>query len=401
MECILLLITLCLYSINYNAVIDLNHKLSFSLHNNKVIILGTINNFPNNTIISYHSVDCSLPRPNITYIKFYHHLNDLEYLKGYNPNLENQLNELSYKIGHYHYIVLHNLYVSFANTFVTTNFEFIDNEPNPALKFIRSKVNGTLIGSYKEVISLGHNSVIIFSHWFYDVLAPLQLFPDEITKQCKIIVYPDSNNVHVETLLALNFLPEQLILINQNEYIYAEKIYTAINPLPHDSHYGLTMYKLSQKFRSFFNLTKIIPTKYCFSNRSGRRQITNFNEIVEAARNKFTDYNISVVEDSKNISSIVKIWSKAKFMFMGTGSNFIKHLFMKEGSVLCIALANLQDNCIALSAASHNVFTFFFVVVGMDHQFNYSGHPCNIELAMNVFRIGLFLAKYGYWPDYQ
>ena len=375
------------------------HNVVCLKETNKIIISNKITDFPNNTIISYHSINCSIPESNITLIKFYHHLNDLEYLKGYYPGFDDDVNNMPYNVGIYHYIELCNLFVSFGNTFVTTNFEFIDNEPNPALKFIRYCANGSLIGSYKEVISLGHKYTYIFSHWFYDVLAPLQLFPNDIIKKCKIIVIPDNYNVHVDTLFALNFKPEQFIIMNEGDYIYAEKIYTVVHPLPHVSHFGLTMYKLSQKFRSFFNLSNIIPSKYCFSNRSGRRKITNFNEIVQAAKTKFPDYNISVVEDSKNISSIVKIWSNAKFMFMGTGSNFIKHLFMKENSVLCVGLANYKDNCIAFSAASHKVFTFYFVIVGMDHHCNYSGHPCDVNLAIKVCEIGLYLAKHGQWPN--
>ena len=362
-----------------------------------VEVKGSYKGIPSSVLQKTIRIDSSLPVPPIEMTKYYRKDQDLYYAEPYSETLEKEVNTVYYNTTA-DFVILKNMYVSFAGSYTTNDFIYLDVEPNPALEVIRDHSNGKVIGDYPSVIALGHNSVFIYSHWYYDVLAPLVLIPQEIVDSSYILAF-QNKQFALDTLLPLGIKEENIIFIHQGEWVYASNLIAAINPTPHIGHFNKATLILSQKLRDYYHLEKIIPTFYYFSNRQGRRMITNLDDIYKAVVNKFPNYKTSIVPDFDRIDRFAKIWAEAKFMFMGTGSNFIKNLFMKEKSVIVVALANSQDLCIARSAASHGVFTLYFVVVGMDHHYDQSGHACDVDLALRVCSIGFYCAEHGQWKS--
>ena len=359
-----------------------------------VTIKNTIIGIPEEIIIKRIVVDSSLPIPQDEYFKIYKNNQDLQYLEGYRENTEKIINTLAYS-STAEFVIMKNMYASFAGSYAMHNFSFLDVEPQQVLKSIRCHQNGWVIGHYPSVIALGHSSLFCFSHWYYDVLSPLVLIPEEIINNSYIIAYQHRNMV-LDTLIPLGIKEEKIIFISKRKWVFANRLIAAINPTPHISHYNKATLILSQKLRSYYQLDKIIPTKYCFSNRKKTRKISNLEEIFEVTVKTFPQYTFLIVPDYKELKGYGKLWAESKFMFMGTGSNFIKNVFMKEKSVLVVGLANIFDHSIALSAKSHSIFVLFFEIVGMIH-FGGDEHPCDVSLALRVISIGLYCAEHGHW----
>ena len=83
-------------------------------------------------------------------------------------------------------------------------------------------------------------------------------------------------------------------------------------------------------------------------------------------------------------------------MFTATGSNCVKHFFMKENSIMVAALAQVTDNCFSLAGATHQIFTLYFRILNMTHD-EFTDNYCDIPLAIRVCKIGIFCSKHGYF----
>jgi hypothetical protein len=244
--------------------------------------------------------------------------------------------------------------------------------------------------------------VAIYSHWFYDFLSPLTMFPQEIIDK-SVYVVSRHRLLCEESLAIFGIKPEQIISVKNNEWVFAKNAYIARDPLPHNSHFGTAMRNLSIKFHKYFHLNQIKATKYCLSNRkaSYRRHIHNF-EVVETVRKEYPSINFEVVDDeTKHLIDTAKTWASAKLMFMPTGSNFVKNIFMHEGSVCIVALSqDTQDQTIAYSSGSHGVHVLYFVVRGMRHHvYSDNKNTCDPLLAVRCIGLGIYCAKNGHWSN--
>ena len=375
---------------------NLHVKLQEIIPSKYVKVQNTIVGIPDDVVIYKFVVNSSMPIPPIEYVKFYKNNQDLKEVKCYTDEYEKDVNTKEYNSSA-GFVIMKNMYVSFAGTYTMYNFSFLDVETNPAIKYIREHPNGKVINGFPLVIGFGHSNTHCFGHWFYDVLAPLVLIPQEIIDISYVIAY-QKRKMALDTLLPLGIKEDKIIFMNRGQWVFAERLIAAVEPTPHISHFNKATLILSQKLRNYYNFDKIIPTKYCFSNRKVRRRITNFHEIYRAAVNMFPQYHLLIAPDYKDFGKYGKLWAESKFMFMPTGSNFAKSLFMSENSVLVVGLGDILDQSVGLSAKSHHVFVLYFEIVGMKHFGSY-GHSCDVSLALRVISIGLYCAKYGHWKS--
>ena len=112
-------------------------------------------------------------------------------------------------------------------------------------------------------------------------------------------------------------------------------------------------------------------------------------------------YNISYLDDPNGMKEMAIKWASAKLIFVVTGSTCMKSLFLKEKSVMLIALANYMDNVQPLYAAIHQVFSLTFHVKNLRHFQKYTNYTIDIQIAIRVFAIASYTAENGHWPPYE
>ena len=377
-------------------------KLTFFpfLKNNVVKVTKTLNYIPKEYIVEYHHADISLEIPKYEHFKFLHNGNDFYYSENYSLELENSINAKAYQV-QANYVHLRGMFVGYQCSYLTREYEFIDLENRTELKYIHTPKNGTVKHIYENVIAVGHIYLSIFGHWFCDVLAPILLFPKSV-RESSVVVFTCRvrESIYIPTLEALGFGYEQMRPLQKKEWIFANNLYTTVDPLTHIHHFGKCFRILSEKLRKYYEVDNIIPTQYSFSNRkkSKIRCIPNFDEFIEELIKSKLNVKVTVVNDSYLLKESAVIWAKSKFMFMPTGSNIYKDIFMGKNSVLVIAIGDWMDSSTAYTAAPNSLFILYFPILGMHHYY-YSPFTMNTTIAIRACKIGIYCAQNGVWPQ--
>ena len=371
----------------------------------------TIDKVPLYSIVSYHRQDYSLPRPHTRYIKFFmeginktmgsflqYEPHNANYLGPYTPTLEDDLNAQFWNYSA-SWVHLKNMYTTYTSALVTEKREYVKMF---SLKFIHAHPDGNLIGHYQNAITLGHSQVFQVGHFFQDSIAPLLLFPNEIINKSVIIANAilKTINGYQDAYNAFNISLDKIVFLKPEEWVFCDNLYTAIDPAPHLAHYGTIIQRLSMIMRRYYGLEKIIPTKFYFCNRTpGRpRYIGNLHDVVAHANLVFPNYHFEYLHDELEMKKSAIYWAQAKFILAPAGSNCIREIFMKEGSIMIAALGDIMDNCMSLAAATHGVFTLYFRIPGMQHSpIKVEPATLNIPLAMKVTKIGLYVIEHGHF----
>ena len=404
---------LCLIMENENSIpLEFSNKFySFEkILPNFVDIKKTIHHIPEENLVESRLINCNIDEPQTKHIVFFDKINSFGDVKGFVPPMKGNPyytsgyydgleNDLNYQAYHHNTTIVHlkNMFVTYSSAMVTEEMTFL--QLDKIQKFARNSQNGSVSGYYDHVIALSDAHIFYFSHWFYDTLAPLTIFPSDIISKSYIIRYRGTGCV-IDPIYALGVKKSQILIVRKKEWIFARNLYTTV-PQSHNKHYGLMFKILAEKIRKYYEVDSVEPSVYGVTNRNigEPRYIKNLETIFPFLQEHFKEYKLTFFHDSKSLKSSALQWSACRFVFTPTGSNCIKHLFLKEGSVMVVALGTHTDNCIGLSAAAHGIYILYYRVKTMDHWVKESENTINITEAKIVFDIGLYCAKNGKWKD--
>ena len=366
---------------------------------------------PYTCIEKYSRLDLSLPKFDYDHVRYFNKTvflrsegflprngNNSNYVGPYYDGIERDVNRQCWD-HHASYVHLKYMYVTYTATFVLKNMTLIMLEKYYRnLGWIRSTNNGPVIAEYPNVIATGHYQIKVFGHMIADAIIPLLMFPQEIID--KSIIVLASHGKRFEYFFNVIGIPlERVIFLNDRQWIFAQNLYALVDPITHLQHYGILSLKFSQKLRHYYGVENVIPTKYliCVRRKSNyHRSISNIQEVVDHMGKVYPERNFEIFEDPYDMNESAKIWSSAKFVFGPTGSNMYKHYFLKEKSIIIVALANYLDNSIAIAAGAHDVFSLFFRLEGLVHLGS-SSPPLNIKLAERLFSIGLYCVDHQHY----
>ena len=374
---------------------QLNCKLKVIKMFDIIFPLSTYYHIPNDIIVSYNEANLSITG-HTGLVKFFSNqhypFNEMDVFdqKAFDDIEKDALNCYA------HWVHLKNVYVYNTFSFLTENFSFVDIENVQILKQFRSVQPAPLISEYSSVIGFGHLNVFIYGHWIDDVLSPLTLFPEDIIKNSYFLV--NTNKYWRETLPIFGINQDQVICLKEPSYIYASNFFTVVDPLPHMAHFGGCMKKVIMKMKIYYNLIDAIPEYYYISNREKTRSLTNIFEIVKAAQETYPEYNIMYVTDPYNLNDAAKLWSSARFIFMPTGSNFYKEMFMQKGAVACVGLGDAMDYSLGFIAVLTEIHLLYFRIPGMRHHVG-TVYYCDVNVTIAAFKPALYCAKYGHWNE--
>ncbi|EAY16893.1 hypothetical protein TVAG_150440 [Trichomonas vaginalis G3] len=290
----------------------------------------------------------------------------------------------------------------YKDAYATLNGEFAINSRVicPPLEtgpdWIRKFRSGPVVYECDKAYVSGHMNSINFGHFMHDFLSPLMLMPKDFLEEGVLIIPEGCRKFGEEYLVAVGVY--KYIYIEKSEWVHAQKLAVAVDPRPHNSHFGLPIQMLIDKLKDCFDIKDIVPTRYVLMNRkkSYDRYIENFDEVVKKVKEQITDINFEVLEDPKgSIADYSKIFPSIKFLFSPKGSNCIKSLFMSPGTVVTIAAADMFDYSVVSFILSLDIKLVYFTNPGS----NYDCFDCDIDLTIDAIKAGVYCLKNGKWPQ--
>ncbi|EAX90891.1 hypothetical protein TVAG_376750 [Trichomonas vaginalis G3] len=254
---------------------------------------------------------------------------------------------------------------------------------------------GPVLGNYNHVVAFGHYNLQCYGHFFLDVILPCILLPQDIIKK-SYIIYRDNATYALQFLEAMGF-GDRVITLGIKEWVYADHVYTMIEPRTSGNIASSPLYNLSIYLRHKFNAEDIVPTDICYMLRK-TRIIHNLKDAIEEA-SKQLNIEIKLIPDYiETAHETVKIWAKIKIVVGTTGSNLMKCIFMKEKTCVIHLMANIFNDCIVLSTASCYVYQ---VCIHVNMGFWEGGGNVDVNLLIKALKIAISLEESGKWPQIE
>jgi hypothetical protein len=257
-----------------------------------------------------------------------------------------------------------------------------------------------LVCEIDEVILTGHSHAREnYGHCIHDLLAPIVLMPREVRERSYVIGSFEFSFAYIG-LQHIGFRKEQILNLRRSSWFYAKKIHVINDWRPISSMSGECITKLMQVVSDNLRLDQIEAKEYGLANRVGGRgrSIGNFHELVNKIREVYPQYNWTVIVDKKaSYSEVARTWAALRFVFLPTGSNVLKCLYMKKHTVLCVASSNSFDFCVNIFVVSGEHFVYW-LPTGMPH---YSDKPFSIDVdsVVSHFSEALYCDKNGHFRN--
>lgn len=215
---------------------------------------------------------------------------------------------------------------------------------------------------YTHIVALGYGECDkILGHTMIDICQPLVFMLIYLPKyytQNAYFVCEGVKGVMPEFWSLFGIPNDRIVHVPLNRYVTCDICTTICYPLQFLNSYGIHTKRLKDFFFEKYNLAKIKPERYIFSNRNNRtsRHIANLNEIVNAAKSNFPEINWEVISDIYGISEMAPVFASMKMFYTPTGSNAFKMYFMQDYSILVIPTAQCGDPWLGCLCSNCNVF---------------------------------------------
>ncbi|EAY05786.1 hypothetical protein TVAG_138550 [Trichomonas vaginalis G3] len=285
--------------------------------------------------------------------------NDLNETKKVNVDLMSPMNNL---------IQIYNCYVNHVGTVVTRDNSYfwrkIDSEDRLDLG------NFSVIGHYPHIFAIGYGEVNTnFGHCLEDLATPLLYFisyvPKELTKNAYFIYngFPPVFDIILELF---NIPQNRVIRFENKSFVSCDICSTITNPVPFINFFGIHGKRLHEYFLDKFELRKIKPKRYIFTNRpeDKPRCIHNLEEIMDLTKLMIPKIKWEYQEDIYNLAEASKVWASVKFWFCPVGSNVFKCYLMHPLTVIVVASCYCADAPTSAAIISGDIFCLMYNGIG-------------------------------------
>ena len=356
--------------------------------------------FPNST--GNYSSPCLLYRRRILNVQkpyFRNAFGAIPPLSRNNKALMGSANVLNYT-----YAVLRDVDVNPVSTFGYNVFFFLKGQNTQHLNLHRFHMRGG-VRKYacKEFVLMGSSiRDEVFGHMFHDFFLPMMLIPEEVRENAYVFC-PPKKDVILEGLRFLGFPDHHIIFRGGNDWIHADLYHTVLEPLPFLCYYGACCRMMHERIMDQYKLHDVKNDKFVFCNRDANRyrHIANMDEIINATKINYPSYDWTTMPDKfPTLKETAENWVKIKFIFIPTGSNCVKCLALKPGSIMIVATARGEIDTAAMrTSISCDLFCVFFLVWNMQHFNNKSPNIVDIELALKAISKGIYALINKTLPD--
>ena len=210
------------------------------------------------------------------------------------------------------------------------------------------------------------------------------------------VIYSDQKSYVYDGFRAVGLREDQLILLQENEWFRADKLYAFVDGRPFITFSGISFSRLRDKLANYYGTNDIVPTDYGLTNRQpGRRHIYNFDELIQAYRTNFPEIEWKVTPDIiPTMNETAHIFAKHRLFFVIYGSGALRAIFMHKGTIVCLGATECFDysDPKVIVGSEH----FLYIWPSGLHQWE-QGKNVNIDVAVNVMRECLKCDKIKKW----
>ena len=303
----------------------------------------------------------------------------------------------------YSYIIMKNVFVNCYSTFGTKK-QFV--WPHQSTRhFSRRrffKTKGNVICHCNHLIDLGHQLAIShFGHCHHDIFLPLMLIPKDIREKSYIMCISNFSLMK-DGFTVIGFDREHIIDVTDDDWVFAHHYHTITRPLPFLTYFGICCVRFREILDLRFNISSIRDTRYVFCNRipGKSRHISNMHDVYLSAKRVFPEILWEELQDIfPTIEETAKNWAAIKLIFLPTGSNCVKCLAMKPGSVMVIIMADVFDTAAIRTAIACDIFNLWFILPKMIHfdETNMT-NIIDVSTALDYLEIGIYVSIHKSWP---
>ena len=168
----------------------------------------------------------------------------------------------------YTYAVFKKVFVNAFSTFGYNGLHFFKYQNTIHFSPYRfMKKSGQLKHLCNEFVLTGSQLARLnFGHMHEDALLPMLLIPDEVRERAYVFC-PPNKPLFKEGLQLIGFKEQKILLVDEDEWMYANMYHTILNPLPFLCYYGKCCRKFHQIIVDTYNLSNVKNDQYVFCNR--------------------------------------------------------------------------------------------------------------------------------------
>ena len=253
--------------------------------------------------------------------------------------------------------------------------------------------NGSVIEDYPKAMIFETDRMGMYAHILIDFFGPF-FGLNETTRKTMPIIVGFSQGLSTQLYELMGYDTNNLIHIyHYGQYIHVQTLYIVDSRSNGNFNLGYPFYLLSKRLHECLELDRAKPSVYLLYNRPGnKRNLTDFNEIVEEIKKNFPQYNwqVTVGSPTRPIKTAALFWNAVKLVFMPTGSNVANVVYMQSTACVCIQVYSWCDRPAIFECYSCNVSVYVTTSYKCNHWFQGSGCFSNkptviksIELAID------------------
>ena len=181
-----------------------------------------------------------------------------------------------------------------------------------------------------------------FGHWVRDALGGIISMPKEVWDLNPVLISGTPKSIIQEDLKVLGLDHLEIINTGKN-FVYAENLFICKGY--EDFHgFGIRTFNLTRtKYREYYKLNNIKPTKHVFINKKGRRHFINLPEVVEMV-NSTSCYEWTLIDPNPSERlNFARMFASILIGVMSGGSLVNNVLFMEEKTGVVPLFANFID----------------------------------------------------------
>ena len=297
----------------------------------------------------------------------------------------------------FHYVVLHNAYVSGCTFYGLNSKTLIDFFPKYSWRHLgrdTQNVNMNTTVGYQTVVCPINAWPGSYGHWITDTIATLIYLPKQVWLLNPVLI---SNGPHpaCEEQLQIFGLHNLTVIYPQNNFIFCENLYLL---KAHEAVNGLgcqAVPLLRDKFADYYQLNSIKADKYGFMNKEyGPRHFTNLDEIAQNLTKEFGFPFEKLVINRPTLSSFYKILASLKILLSPNGSIIYNIIFMKKGTGIITLNTNYFDGP---NVKLTYELEIWYVGI-LHHEMDQAPGPTNYSIVRHAFQVLLYAVEHKRWP---
>ncbi|OHT08768.1 hypothetical protein TRFO_22688 [Tritrichomonas foetus] len=174
-----------------------------------------------------------------------------------------------------------------------------------------------------------------FGKFLFNTLSILSLYPSDILKKSKIILYEVNPYIN-ESLSTFGISPDQYIVTTHAEEIfYAHNLYSIANH--HCNHVNpVSFQKLREHFVRVYDLDKTPPKHFAMMTRLGKsNELMNYQDVLEVIKGNYSEIDWIIDQELNSVKETVLFYNSLKLLFTCTSSDIALSLLMQKATVVC------------------------------------------------------------------